>query len=509
MRQRASRWLILIIVIALVAAWAVWPQNPGIHIPALGIDRDISTHLGLDLQGGLEVLLEADTNSPVTARDLEASRVIINRRVNALGVTEPLIQVVQGAKPRISVNLPGIKDPETAIASIKQTGLLEFVDPGGDTLVQDQVIQTDCVVPQPNGTCLTAGQVPIGPTPAVTATQPLTGTNPITPTTPITATSPITPAGPITGTSAITATNPITGTNPITPTGKVYHTVMTGAILQDATPDRDQIGRWEIRFTLTAEGSRLFGEYTSAHIGQNLAIVLDKKVLSAPRIQSAITGGQGVITGNFTADEATRLADLLKYGALPVPFKIIRNNTIGPTLGEDSVRKSLIAGVIGLLAVATFMIAYYRLPGILAVAALLIYAMITFALFRLIPVTLTLPGIFGFILSVGVAVDANILIFERMKEELRGGRRLDAAVDAGFARAWPSIRDSNASTLITCLILFVFGSNYGASIVQGFAVTLALGVGVSLFTAILVTRTFLHLVLDQMDFSQRHAWFGV
>jgi len=497
MHQRASRWLILIIVIALVAAWVVWPQNPGIHIPALGIDRDISTHLGLDLQGGLEVLLEADTNSPVTARDLEASRVIINRRVNALGVTEPLIQVVQGAQPRISVNLPGIKDPETAIAAIKQTGLLEFVDPGGDTLVEDQVIQTDCAVPQPNGTCLTAEQVPVAPTPAVTATQPLTGTPPVTAT------------SPITGTSPITATNLITGTNSITPTGKVYHTVMTGAILQDATPDRDQIGRWQIRFTLTAEGSRLFGEYTSAHIGQNLAIVLDKKVLSAPRIQSAITGGQGVITGNFTADEATRLADLLKYGALPVPFKIIKNNTIGPTLGEDSVRKSLIAGVIGLLAVATFMIAYYRLPGILAVAALLIYAMITFALFRLIPVTLTLPGIFGFILSVGVAVDANILIFERMKEELRGGRRLDAAVDAGFARAWPSIRDSNASTLITCLILFIFGSNYGASIVQGFAVTLALGVGVSLFTAILVTRTFLHLVLDQMDFSQRHAWFGV
>jgi preprotein translocase subunit SecD len=481
MRERASRWLIFIIAIALIAAWIVWPQNPGIHL--FGIDRSLDLRLGLDLRGGLEVLLEADTTGPISRNDLEAARVIINRRINALGVAEPLIQVV--GNNRISVNIPGLQDPEAAIASIRQTGLLEFVDPAGDILVEDQTIQTDCAVPQPGGTCLTAEQVGISATPPVTA------------------------AAPITGTALITPTAPITGTAPVTPTGKVYHTVMTGAILADARPSRDEIGRWQIQFTLTSEGSRLFADYTSQHVGENLAIVLDKKVLSAPRIQSAITGGRGVITGNFTADEARRLADLLKYGALPVPFKIIKNSTIGPTLGEDSVRQSLIAGVVGLLAVATFMIAYYRLPGVLAVAALLIYATITIALFKLIPVTLTLPGIFGFILSIGVAVDANVLIFERMKEELRGGRRVDAAVDAGFARAWPSIRDSNVSTIITCIILFWFGSTFGASIVQGFAVTLFLGVAVSLFTAITVTRTFLHLVLDRVDFSQRHAWFGV
>lgn len=469
MRERASRWLIFIIAIALVAAWVVWPQNPGIYL--FGLNRSLDLRLGLDLRGGLEVLLEADTTGPISRNDLEVARVIINRRINALGVAEPLIQVV--GNNRISVNIPGIQDPETAIASIRQTGLLEFVDPGGDILVEDQTIQTDCAVPQPGGTCLTAEQISPNATPPVTATA------------------------------------PITGTTPVTPTGKVYHTVMTGAILADARPSRDEIGRWQIQFTLTSEGSRLFADYTSQHVGENLAIVLDKKVLSAPRIQSAITGGQGVITGNFTADEARRLADLLKYGALPVPFKIIKNSTIGPTLGEDSVRQSLIAGVVGLLAVATFMIAYYRLPGVLAVAALLIYATITIALFKLIPVTLTLPGIFGFILSIGVAVDANVLIFERMKEELRAGRRVDAAVDMGFARAWPSIRDSNVSTIITCIILFWFGSTFGASIVQGFAVTLFLGVAVSLFTAITVTRTFLHLVLDQVDFSQRHAWFGV
>ena len=192
-----------------------------------------------------------------------------------------------------------------------------------------------------------------------------------------------------------------------------------------------------------------------------------------------------------------------------MPLKIAESRTIGPTLGQDSVRKSQIAGIIGLAVTALFMILYYRLPGVLAVIALLLYVTITFALFKLIPVTLTLPGIAGFVLSVGVAVDANILIFERMKEELRSGKKLITAVDEGFRRAWPSIRDSNISTLITCVILFWFGSQFGASIVKGFALTLALGVFVSLFTAITVTRTLLHSMLDNVDFSERHSWFGI
>jgi preprotein translocase subunit SecD len=194
---------------------------------------------------------------------------------------------------------------------------------------------------------------------------------------------------------------------------------------------------------------------------------------------------------------------------LPVPLKVVQSQEIGATLGQDSIRKSAIAGAVGIVVVMVFMLLYYRLPGAIAVVALAIYAVLTFALFILIPVTLTLPGIAGFVLSVGVAVDANILIFERMKEELRGGRTLTQAVEAGFRRAWPSIRDSNFSTLITCAILFAFGSTFGASIVKGFALTLALGVGVSLFTAILVTRTILHLFLDRIDFSARHSWFGI
>ena len=232
-------------------------------------------------------------------------------------------------------------------------------------------------------------------------------------------------------------------------------------------------------------------------------------MISAPTINSAITDGKGVIQGNFTAQSANDLAVQLRYGSLPIPLKVVTSQTVGPTLGQDSLRKSLLAGVIGLSVVILFMGLYYRLPGIVADLALLIYAVSTFALFKLIPVTLTLPGIAGFVLSVGMAVDANVLIFERLKEELRAGRTLRQAIDLGWGRAWPSIRDSNLSTLITCLILFWFGSAFGASIVKGFALTLSIGVMISMFTAIIVTRTFLHLVLDNVQFAEHHSWFGV
>jgi len=282
-----------------------------------------------------------------------------------------------------------------------------------------------------------------------------------------------------------------------------------GVAIADARVEADPVGRIVINFTLTDDGSRIFGSHTSANIGQTLAIVLDKTVISAPTIDGAITTGSGTITGNFTSDTANQLALQLRYGSLPVPLKVVQSREVGPSLGQDSVQRSTVAGIVGVAVVGLFMLLYYRLPGAIAVIALAIYAVLTFALFILIPVTLTLPGIAGFVLSVGVAVDANILIFERMKEELRGGRTLRQAVDSGFHRAWPSIRDSNASTLITCLILYWFGNTFGASIVKGFALTLALGVGVSLFTAILVTRTILHLFLDRVDFSARHSWFGI
>jgi preprotein translocase subunit SecD len=216
-----------------------------------------------------------------------------------------------------------------------------------------------------------------------------------------------------------------------------------------------------------------------------------------------------VITGNFTVQAANDLAIQLRYGSLPIPLKVITSQTVGPTLGQDSLQRSLVAGIVGMLTVVIFMVLYYRLPGFVADLALIVYALITFALYILIPVTMTLPGIAGFILSVGVAVDANILIFERLKEELRAGRNLRQAIDLGWDRAWPSIRDSNLATLITCGILFWFGSTFGASIVKGFSLTLAVGVLVSMFTAIIVARTFLHLVLDRIEFAEHHSWFGL
>jgi preprotein translocase subunit SecD len=232
-------------------------------------------------------------------------------------------------------------------------------------------------------------------------------------------------------------------------------------------------------------------------------------VISAPVVNTPITDGAGIIQGKFTAEEANKLAIQLSYGALPVPVKVVESRTVGATLGEESVRKSLIAGIIGLSVVILFMALYYRLPGVLADLALIVYALLSLALFKLIPVTLTLPGIAGFILSIGMAVDANILIFERLKEELRAGRNLRQAIDLGWSRAWPSIRDSNTSSLITCAILYAFGSTFGASMVKGFSVTLALGILVSLFTAIIVTRTFLHTVLDNIKLSDHPRWFGL
>ena len=225
---------------------------------------------------------------------------------------------------------------------------------------------------------------------------------------------------------------------------------MTGAGLQTASVSRGQTGEYAISFVLKSDSTKIFGDYTTSHQQQYLAIVLDKAVISAPIIQSPITDGQGQISGNFTQETAQTLAVQLRSGALPIPIKVVESRTVGPTLGEESLRKSVLAGLIGLAVVILFMGIYYRLPGLVADLALICYALFTMMLFKMIPVVLTLPGIAGFILSVGMAVDANVLIFERLKEELRGGRNLRQAIDLAWSRAWPSIRDSNTSTLITC-----------------------------------------------------------
>lgn len=477
MQQRTITWLVVTLILAALATYVVLP-GPGLNLTIGGttIAKDLNVRQGLDLQGGLQVLLEADVpeGTDIAASAMAVAKEIVENRVNALGLTEPLVQL-QGDR-RIVVELPGVSDPQQAIETLKETGLLEFVDVGNDPVTSGMVLQTDCLDP----TRVDCGN-PSGilPTPAPTAV-----------------------VSPIPGATPAATVEP-------TPAGPVYHTVMTGVAIADTQVATDAVGRILINFTLTDDGSRIFGAHTSAHVGQTLAIVLDKTVISAPTIESAITTGSGTISGNFTQASANQLALQLRYGSLPVPLKVVQSREIGPSLGQDSIQKSTVAGIIGVAVVALFMLLYYRLPGTIAVIALAIYAVLTFALFILIPVTLTLPGIAGFVLSIGVAVDANILIFERMKEELRGGRSLRQAVDAGFNRAWPSIRDSNISTLITCAILFWFGSTFGASIVKGFALTLALGVGVSLFTAIVVTRSILHLFLDRVDFTTRHSWFGI
>ncbi len=289
----------------------------------------------------------------------------------------------------------------------------------------------------------------------------------------------------------------------------VYHTVMIGGDIKSVNISTSSTGGgFAVDFVLTDNGAKVFKDHTSANVGKYLAIVLDKKVISCPSINSAITDGSGQITGSFTSEEANKLAITLRYGSLKVPVEIVESRIVGPSLGADSLDKSLVAGIIGFTIVALFMIIYYRLPGGVAVAAIAIYGAITFALFKLIPVTLTLSGIAGFLLSTGSALDANILIFERLKEELRNGRSLKQAIDLGWKRAWPSIRDSNIATLITSAILFWFGSASGASIVKGFALTLAIGVFVSLFTSIFVTRTFLSIVIDAVKPGQIGKLFG-
>ncbi|MEJ7839632.1 MAG: protein translocase subunit SecD, partial [Thermomicrobiales bacterium] len=276
--------------------------------------------------------------------------------------------------------------------------------------------------------------------------------------------------------------------------------------LNDAYRSNDQTGAWVVVFELKGGASDTFYDFTSQNIGSPMSIVIDKVVISTASIRNPIAG-TGEISG-LTGVEAETLALQLKAGALGVPLQVVSSQTVGPSLGQDSIDRSLLAGIVGLTIVALFMIIYYRLPGILSVAALLIYTAITFALFKTIPITLTLAGIAGLILSIGMAVDANVLIFARLKEELRTGKPLGHAIEAGFNHAWPSIRDSNISTMITCAILYWFGQFTGATIITGFALTLFVGVAVSMFTAITVTRTFLRLLVDA-GLVRSSWWLGL
>lgn len=457
--SNTSLFRIIVIVLLLASAiYVVIPNSPGIRLG--NFNKTFVTRLGLDLVGGVQALLEADLPPEAILEPgaMDAATSVVENRVNGMGLTEAVVQ--KAGERRIVVELPGETDPEKALATVKETGLLEFVDMSNITAEEalslvNQIVQTDYGL----------------------------------------------------SSSEISQTQPVTGTETTTP---IFHTVMTGADLRTVNVQRNpQSGRYEIAFTLSSSGAKTFADFTSTHVGQILAIVVDKRVISTPRIESAITGGAGVITGDFDIESANALAVQLRYGSLPVPLKVVEVRTVGPTLGQDSLTRSLRAGLIGFIIVVLFMMLYYRLPGLAAVAAILTYALITFAIFRFIPVTLTLPGIAGLMLSTGSALDANILIFERLKEELRSGKTLRQSVDLGFRRAWSSIRDSNIATLITSAILFWFGSTFGATIVKGFSITLFLGVAVSLFTALVVTRTLMELIVLYFKSKNYARWFGI
>jgi preprotein translocase subunit SecD len=426
------KWrLALILVLTLAAAYVVWPQEPGNYIPGgaalpgnpgihLGTFQRQGAKLGLDLQGGTALTLQADLSGVPPDQQQDAMKGVLNvmeRRVNAYGVAESEIQ--QQGNDRIIVQLPGVKDIEQAKQLIGETAKLEFKERDA------------------NGNWV-----------------PATGT--------------------INGQTV----------------------ALTGAYLnpgQQQVTFQGQGGLPQVAFAFNSDGAQLFQQITTRLIGKPLGIFLDGQLISAPTVQAVISSN-GVITG-LTLDQARLLAIQLNAGALPVPVQIVQESTVDATLGVDSVHKSIDAGEIALLVVMLFMLLYYRLPGLAASGALLVYSLLTLAIFKLIPVTLTLAGVAGFILSLGMAVDANILIFERMKEELRSGKTLAAAIRSGEDRAWPSIRDSNTSTLITCGVLYFFGQQFGATIIMGFALVLAIGVLVSLFSAIVVTRTFLELLL--------------
>lgn len=415
--------------------WLVRSQStdPGAEATLLDL------RLGLDLRGGTQVLLQADPaeGATVDSTAMDTAKGIIDNRVNGLGVVEA--NVLRQGDDRIAVELPGINNADQAIETVQSTGQLEFVDVTGTGVSGGMIINTTgrptAVTDAAEG--LAAGQIDPSQIPYP---------------------------------------------------DQVFQTVMTGDVLRSAVAYQDNLGTWLIGFETTDEGANQFLAYTSANLGNPMAIVLDGLVLSAPTIQGQIST-QGQITGQFTQDEAESLAVQMRYGALPVALKVVDIRTIGASLGQDSVAKSLRAGIVGLIAVFVFVLALYRSAGLVAALALLSYILLNLAVYKVIPVTLTLPGIAGFFLSVGMAVDANILVFERMKEELRNGRSARLAIEAGFSRAFPAILDSNLSTLISSAVLFWFGSTFGASAVRGFAINLAIGVALSLFSSVFITRT--------------------
>ena len=443
-KQRVILGLIIVLVIAAITLLVNKPMR-----------------LGLDLQGGSQLTIQIETTKDhpvITQSDLEAVKKVIENRINGLGVSEALIQAASGNK--VLVQLPGVNDPQQAERVLGGTAQLEFREQkagtegqlGAELAVLEAAKQKQEAFKKSKSTDKAA----IAENQAIVEKQQ-------------------------------------------TEIGKLFGPVAIGGKrLKYASPQPVGSGGWEVALEFDGAGGDAFANLTKnlAGTGRSIGVFLDRDPISTPTVKAefaatGIAGGKAVITGNFTTEKATDLAVQLRGGSLPVPVKIVENRTVGATLGRDSIQSSVYAGLGGLALVAIFMGVYYRLPGIVADIALIIYSLLSLAAFNILDVTLTLPGIAGFILSIGMAVDANVLIFERTREELRSGKTLYKSVEAGFHRAFDSILDSHVTTLISCGALFFLGSG----LVKGYAVTLAVGVALSLFTSLTCTRTFLLLLV--------------
>lgn len=451
--------MLVILILALFMGFLDWPKywdrgvdwlNPQIDKVRfleklnLGHFPKLPFHLGLDLQGGTHLEYEAeltDIKPQDRGESMEGIRDVIERRVNIFGVAEPMVQVAKGN--RLIVELAGIKDVNLAIQMIGETPYLDFREER----------------PEEERKSILEAQEK--------------------------------------GEKEALLNDP-------------YFIVsgLSGKQLKRAQLQFDpQTYKPTVGLEFNNEGKKLFEEITRKNVGKRVAIYLDGMPISVPVVREVITGGKAVISGDFTVEEAKQLTRRLNSGALPVPIKLISQQTIGASLGKISLEKSLFAGIIGLIALALFMIFNYRLAGVLAVIALAVYVSIVLGVFKLStlsawPITLTLAGIAGFILSMGMAVDANVLIFERMKEEIRSGKSLGESIDEGFKRAWPSIRDGNVSTLLTCFVLYVFTTG----MIKGFAITLGIGIIISMFSAIMVTRSLLKLFVETRVEEKRWLW---
>jgi preprotein translocase subunit SecD len=440
-------------------------------IAAITVIVTIPTRLGLDLQGGSQLTIQVKTTPTIPKIDqgmLEAVRRIVENRVNGLGVSEALVVTV--GEDQILVQLPGVNDPQQAERVLGGTAKLEFQEqlPGTEAqLAIERQLQQELLAKQ-------AELKTSNNEAAIKENQ-----------------------------AALKRSNEAIA--------KLFKSSgLGGENLKDAQPQPLASGNnWNVALVFDTKGGELFAQLTKnlAGTGRSIGIFLDERMISSPVVgvefaQTGITGGSAVIQGNFTTQEANDLAVQLRGGALPVPVEIVENRTVGASLGKDSIQSSINAGIGGLVLVLIFMVAYYRLPGVIANIALLIYALLTWAAFVLLGVTLTLPGIAGFVLSIGMAVDANVLIFERTREELRAGKSLYRSVESGFYRAFSSILDGNVTTVIACAALFWLG----AGLVKGFAVTLALGVAVSMFTALTCSRSLLFVVLG-FPALRKPQWF--